>query len=425
MRKQSLSDFEAQIFRRIGYTVGLWNLLGFEAVCRPLHAAGSLDEEVLVRRVRETLIVQKSSSKNGDDEANQLEAPTQNKDTLHARRKEPLDNSARGKIDVAKALGLIQSPPNFKRYALTAHGRALLAIKSLSDAPNVAVQAFYLWRVLESDSDQFLTLFTILSVAQQDYDLDVEIPQRLDRLLKMKFDVCTHSSLPNIVKQRLDEILRIRDSKPLSKTINSISGRSEKRLRLDQTRIHIQGAGIANYVRHTAGPRKGWLLDLSLMEKRDDGTYVCTLFAKRLTEYLLSHRCYQDGLPIIQPDDVVLLDLIGSDTLFPSAPVNFRFFMELLSYTYHGVPLKRVDLPPGEFLDGIEEIYSLVKLERFQQAETTAIRESLAILRAVKGEWIDFDQLLDASVRAFPQKIALLSSTRARGAYIMLKGATK
>lgn len=425
IRKENIAAFESQIFRQIGYAVGLWNLLQFETVCRPLYEKGSLDEEVLVRKVRESLVARRIDSSDDpvdEDEIDRASRRWSDQPKTSIKGRKPLSSSARGKIDVAKALGLIQSPPNLRRYALTAHGRALLAVNDLSDRSSMAVPAFYLWRVLESDADQFLTLFTILAKEQQDKSLEVELPRQLDVLLQLKYSACLNSSLPSPIKRRVDAILRIRDRKSGPKPFPSASRIIGRRQQTSESRFEVQGSAIPNYVRHTTGPRKRWLLDLQLLSQSSNGLFSCTIYGKRLLDFLKSKRCYQDGVPIIQPEAHVLVDLIGNEILFDSAPISFSFFVEMLSSIFYGERPRQAKLSPEQFLAQTRQVYDLVKLDRFEQAETAAIRECLAIRHAVIGETIDFDELLATSVQAFPESIALLSSTRARGTYVTLKG---
>ena len=179
MTLQGFKSFREQAFRRIGYTVGLSNLLEFSDLCELLSRSGSLDIKEL------TTLVQKRF------------------DNLEPK-------FARGKIDVAKALGLLFALRN--RYALSGSGRAILALRTAYTNQGLPTKGFWLKQVVERDADLTLTLLVAVSTLDANDDLEQNFLQSLDQLLEAKRLLFSELVPALTLKRELPTLLMVRDS---------------------------------------------------------------------------------------------------------------------------------------------------------------------------------------------------------------------
>ena len=386
MTLQGFKSFREQAFRRIGYTVGLSNLLEFSDLCEVLSRSGSLDIKEL------TTLVQKRF------------------DNLEPK-------FARGKIDVAKALGLLFSLRN--RYSLSGSGRALLALRSVYTRQNLPIKGFWLKQVVERDADLTLTLLVAVSTLDANDDLEQQFLQSLDQLLQAKRLLFSELVPALTLKRELPTLLTVRDSQP--KRPRSSTGRillPLKRTESPYKSIQISEQSLPHYARHTVTPRKGWLTDLALIDR---ATLKTTVHGARLLSFLKDGGLLRDDFALIPPDEEALSVVSGQNALPESRPINQTFYDEMISVTYSGsLPiLQNWDIK--QFLESLTEIYEQVKLKNFEQAELRSIREALLTPLLIQGKTIPFEHLLEETVKAFPDRLYRLSSRRQSGAYISLK----
>jgi len=379
--------FANQVFRRIGFTVGLWKLARFTDLCVLLAGRRVLDRRELVRNVR--TIIDSDSKRIGTS-----------------------SKEAEGKVDVARSLGLVFNIG--MRYSLTAQGRALAALAEDQGRGSREVWSVLLRQVVASDGDISLTLLLNLKGSVTADQLGNKFIESLAALLVDKRKAYGESPLPHSTKRRIPHLLAVRDSKPV------VHRQSAVRSQVTTGPIEIEADRLEHYIRHTVGPRRGWLDDLELTESRELPTEFGAV-GRGLVKFLREKSIATNSYVLLDPDEDVLMRMVGRSNIVSRTPINEHFFSEMVSYAYSGGAPAPHDMEVSEFLELLEDGYRKVKLEGFEQADTRAVRMVVLSPMLIRGKTIDFDRLLTEAVRTYPDRVYRLSSRREAGAYISFK----
>jgi hypothetical protein len=217
-----------------------------------------------------------------------------------------------------------------------------------------------------------------------------------------------------MLKKEIDKSLVIRESR------ERVSPFKKPTLATRYECIEIPEESLPHYLRHTISPRKGWLIDLDLL-RRSNGILELTEYGNNLMSFLEEDCFLSNNFILIEPDEDILKHIAGGSGILAQHPINENFYNTLLSRTYSGKQPEILDIGVETFLQLITDIYNLVKLETFEQADVKAIREGVLIPYAIKSQVIPFDKLLEKSVRTRPSIISRLSSRKEAGAYISIK----
>lgn len=385
MQRERILEFKDQLFRRIGYEVGLERLLEFAKMCARVKTHGSLG----VRELRSYV----------------------------ERDFEVEGKFARDKIDVAKGLGLLVILA--ERVTVTAMGRAVVALSERHGSESEEVRAFFLRRIVEKDADYSLTLLMALT-ASGGGEVWRRFADLLNSLLAMKRDACQRAPLPPSLKRVAVDILSVRERRKTRTPLESIARRHRRLMPSRLPPIEIPDDRLPGSLRHIIDPRKGWLQDVGLVE-REAGRHQLSEHGRNLVDFLEKRHCRRDGFVMIEPDADVLRDVAAGVSLVGTAPVNREFFEDMVAYTWHGEEPHSIRPNDEEFLRLISEVYPLVRNERFDQAETAAIREAVQVPLLVRGKRVAFEEAMERCTRRYPERIYTMSSTKARRAYVVLR----
>lgn len=379
----------AQLFRRIGYTNALANLLRMGEVCT-LVGDHPAESRQLVERVAKHFGVESADGK--------------------------------GKLDVAASLGLLRFAAG--RHSLTAHGRAILDLDKNQGPTSTMSRAFYLRRVVQNDADYSLTL--LLTIARFGPKFTREnFATALDHLLVTKWERVEESEAPLTLRRLADQTLRVAERKPAKTPIERMRIAHDKKIRAAEagaySRIELAGKELETWVRHTVDPRKGWLVDLLLTEKSPKG-HALADGGQSLAEFLTGRTDGGEGYAIIDVEPGVLRGFAFMDHLLTNVTVNEEYWDSITSMVYAGKPPQPISLGPSEFLDLLRGPYEVMKLEHFQQAEASGVRELVQVPLLVTGRRLDFTAQLRDLVKQFPGKVSRIASPTDEAAYISIRG---
>lgn len=381
-KSESIQKFRSQVFRRIGYTVGGWHLLRFSEVCDLLSGKGSLDRKMLAAAVQKQFNLKKAD--------------------------------AEGKLDFARSLGFLTAIGD--RLTISEHGRALQALTRQYGPDSEVCKAFLLKQVIDHDADLTLTLFFSMSHPLESKPAKAFL-KALDVVLHLKRVAYAQNVVSLSLKRELKTLLTVRESKQ-----KPFVGRAKPHVAYNEyICIEIPESSLAHYVRHTMGPRRGWLADLGLTTKDGNLTNSSTKGDQLLSFLMTRGLIIDDSIGVVEPDSDCLLDICGKSAVIGATPIDEQFYYGMMSATFSGRSPELIEPTTSEFLELVEAAYDAVKISAFEQAQVAAIKEVIVTPYVVKGQLIDFRKLLENAVREFPEKIYRLSSRTEAGAYISLK----
>ena len=381
---QQRSRIKAELSRRIGYTNGLHDILRFARVVAYLHGMGPASTALLRSAILE---------------------------------QEPVRGQkyAEGVIDVGRALGLIHKAGTM--LTLSDKGYALYAVQQLDDS-NETVKALLLHSILVHDGDASLNLLDILADQATTGEEGKALVKRLLRVLELRRlraeEEISDKFTKDLVLQELSESeRRLANAVDLDrKTGPSWSGfQSERSL--------SAGQRLERFYAHMVNPRRGWLRDLGLVREHARHQYGVTKSGRRLLTAVKEAAYYTDQVFVLPFSDEVS-DQLGVNHHVETDDLFWRFVARSFRE-----PEESVGLPTDQYLHLVGRIYPHAKFHLFNEAAIESLYHAMLAQLAVGGEYMErrvFDDLLQASLVKYPDRLYGLRQRHGRSGYVTVKG---
>ena len=398
------------MFRRIGYTDGLYDIFRFGEVVKENHSQLPTSVDVLAQFI----LRRYPGSKIGKQMSPQY---------------------AKGMVDVLTAFGILQKMG--PKVWLTNHGRALVALIQDSDSTyhKTARYIYFLKTVLASDGDYILNLLALIDQGVPEHDLGQKLFEKMLKLVEYR--------KREILKKELSELVQ-NDAQGhldgVAKGINAILNPEQpshkmslgEKMRILRERSRFARKGWKSKqpgehrktVEHTVKPRTGWLSDLGLTQRERGKAYSLSQYGHTLLRLVSKDDFRVNNHLFRMPFSEQLLSSIGLPGILPAVPNDY--WIELGARIYVGQNLQTYpsNAPVEEFLDEVYHFFQLVKLKAFNQADVEAIYEAMAIKQACKGFLLKestFNDLVRDLVAFYPDKVHWMSHRRGGGGYLAFK----
>ena len=388
-----------ELFRRIGYTNTLYKIFRFGEVVGNTHQLFPVSQAILVRNIQ-----------HHHPEFNDLKYATGTIDVL-------------GSLDVLRRAG--------PRLILTDHGRALAA---LTQQPwyESAKKFFFLRVALEADGDYLLNLLKLLP--------GVAVGSEATKSLGVVF----FNSMLALLKQRREEVTNLVSTTWIQRPAVQQLARAEESIRYDilneprpqrtltledrlkELRARRRGrpkrttTEPTETLRHTLDPRRGWLVDLGLVTVTEQKIYQLTPCGSRLLQKVKADGFERDGLLKI-PFSKPLAQTLG---LHPEVQIPQDYFHQLVTVIYHEGAADAYRSSTESFLADVRQFFPLVKLKKFNQAETLALYECLSIKAAQEGKLLtqgQFHELLEKALGEFGDQVYRVAGRHGQEGYLAFR----
>lgn len=394
--------FREQLFRRIGYTDGLYHIFRFGDVVKENHTQLPASADLVAQ-----FIVTQCSVR---------------------------QQYAKGMVDVLGAFGIFAKMG--PRVWLTNHGRALVAIMRDNETTyeKTARHIYFLKTILESDGDYILNLLALLGEEVSEGKLGQMFFERMLNIVHLRKREVIEKVPAGLVR---DDAQRYLDE--VAKSISGIlniqkTGRLslQEKMRDLRKRSHLTRKGWKSKelgeptktVEHATKPRIGWLSDLGLIKGGSGKAYYLSEYGKALLR-LVAEDGFQLNHDLFRvPFSRRLLSSIGLQDVLPAVPNDYWIGLGARIYVGQNLQTYPSTSLVEEFLDEVYHFFQLVKLKAFNQADIEAIYEAIAIKYACSGVLLEeqaFERSVKDLVTSYPDRLHWMSHRRGGGGYIAFK----
>jgi len=390
--------FQKELFRRIGYTNTLYDISRFGTIIKETRELFPVSVVTLVRCIQ----------------------------TRHPELRG--QDYATGAVDVMGALGILKRVG--QRVVLTERGRALAAVTQQPWYEEIK-QHFFLQAVLESDGDYTLNLLRLLSGAVAGDEairvVGVKFFGEMLLLLQRKKEEVSTAINAKFIRDRAISYLEkaeqsirygvLREARPKPLTLDE----RLRQLRAGKSSKTVTKLGEpTETVEHTLKPRRGWLTDLGLLRVGKDKRYELTEGGSALLNQTRLYGFEVNGLLRV-PFSSVVADALGIQGVKTIGP---DYFHRLAVAVYSGKAAREYQGHKEDFFEELKLFFGFCRLRLFNQAETAALYEAMALNSARKREVLSsqrFEQLLEETLQNYPDRVYRVAGRRGREGYVSFR----